>query len=180
MGREGRERRRGGEAAFPRPRGRLLELPEAVKDQPKRLSQFCFRVILSWEGHVSAFPHVEKCSVMKIHGGQWAGRPPWQRNPRDLSLSEALQTRGPHTPDTEATQENGRHLNKSESRVKPWTKYFGSDETILDFDVLCLLFGFPLEQRCVRRPWLASWQGSLQEWFLSFFLFLKKTFWIST
>lgn len=41
-------------------------------------------------------------------------------------------------------------------------KSFGSEKQILGFDFSCLLFGFPLEQRCVRHPWLASWQGSLQ------------------
>lgn len=55
-------------------------------------------------------------------------------------------------PTSEQTQEWRKTVKKS----------FGSEKQILGFDFSCLLFGFPLEQRCVRHPWLASWQGSLQ------------------
>lgn len=97
-----------------------------------------------------------------------------QRNKSRFLLGKTLQTPMSQTPKTESKDQ---HLNKPKSGGKHGKKYFGSDKQILDFDVSCLLFGFPLEERCVRRPWLASWQGSLQVCFLYFF---KKTFWIST
>lgn len=120
----------------------------------------------------------ETCNVMKIHRGREdrRGRPPHacprgagapSRGPavvekRHVASCRATPSR-PRVPTPQTrnqSERTGRQMNKSRSGVQPWERYFGSDENILDFDVLCLLFGFPLEQRCVRRPWLASWQGS--------------------
>ena len=89
---------------------------------------------------------------------------------RNKLLPVGQNTPNPNTPSPPKQNQSKRkdgHWNKPRRGGKQWKTSFGSDNEILDSDFLCMLFGFPLEQRCVRRPWLASWQGSLQVCFLS-------------
>lgn len=132
--------------------------------------------------------HTQTLSRTRQVGCWGLHRPPlcaqWRRchlvEKKQKSLSVGQNPSNPNIPNSKnRIKRKDRHLNKPKSGGKQWKKYFGSDKQILDFDFSCLLFGFPLEQRCVRRPWLASWQGSLQVCFL-YLKKKKKTFWIST
>lgn len=123
--------------------------------------------------------HTQTLSRTRQVGCWGLHRPPlcaqWRRchlvEKKQKLLSVGQNPSNPNIPNSKnRIKRKDRHLNKPKSGGKQWKKYFGSDKQILDFDFSCLLFGFPLEQRCVRRPWLASWQGSLQVCFL----YLKK------